>query len=147
MDYTSAFAISASGMDVEKSRLETIALNLANVNSTAATDGTLYQPVRLLSGEKSTGSFDVMLNRFAPAQLPAGVEVRDVAPLSDGPRLVHEPGHPAADEAGFVAYPNVNPVSEMLLLIETTRSYEANVRALNAAKTMALAALEIGRAR
>lgn len=147
MDYSQSFAISASGMEVEKSRLETIALNLANVNSTASADGTLYQPVRLMSGEKSGGHFDLVLSRYEPVQLPAGVEVRQVAPTHDAPRLVHEPGHPAADEAGYVAYPNVNPVSEMLLLIETTRAYEANVRALNAAKTMALAALEIGRAR
>ncbi len=60
------------------------------------------------------------------------------------PRMVFDPSHPEADEKGFIAYPNVDPVSEMVNLITTTRAYEANVRAFNAAKTMALKALEIG---
>ena len=55
-----------------------------------------------------------------------------------------DPGHPDADERGFVSYPDVNPVSEMLNLVTVTRAYEANVRAMNIAKSMALKALEIG---
>jgi len=67
-----------------------------------------------------------------------------VQPVDGAPRLVYEPGHPDADTKGFVAYPDVNPVSEMVELMTVTRAYEANVRAMNMAKTMALKALEIG---
>ncbi len=74
-----------------------------------------------------------------PMSLDVQVERMQVVP-----RLVYDPGHPDADARGFVAYPAVNPVSEMVQLITVTRAYEANVRALNAAKTMALKALEIG---
>ena len=68
--------------------------------------------------------------------------VRDDSP----PRLVYDPSHPDANEEGYVAYPNINVVNEMVDLITASRAYEANVTALNAAKTMALKALEIGRA-
>ena len=74
-----------------------------------------------------------------------GAEVVGTRPVNTPPRLVHDPGHPYADERGFVSYPGINPVSEMVGLMEAARAYEANVRALNAAKSMALRALEIGR--
>ena len=60
------------------------------------------------------------------------------------PRLVYEPSHPDADQKGFVAYPAINPVNEMVTMITATRAYEANVAALNAARVMAMKALEIG---
>jgi len=68
--------------------------------------------------------------------------------LHDGapPQLVHDPSHPHADpETGYVAYPNINVLNEMVNMLTATRAYEANVTALNSAKEMALAALEIGR--
>jgi flagellar basal-body rod protein FlgC len=74
----------------------------------------------------------------------AGAKVVEVRARNAAPRMVYEPGHPDADGKGFVAYPGVDPVGEMVNLISTLRAYEANVAAFNAAKTMALKALELG---
>ncbi len=141
MDYFSAFAISASGMSVEKTRLDVVALNLANVHSTRAGAGALYQPLTVISGAKP-GAFAAALAGASNAAL--GARVYEVRPTPAPPRLVHEPGHPDADAKGFVAYPGVNTLNEMVTMIAATRAYEANVAALNAARVMALKALEIG---
>lgn len=144
MDYISAFEISASGMAVERVRLDATAVNLANVNSTRAVDGTVFRPLRVISGPKINQKFSATMDAFAATQSLPGVEVSEVRQLNAPPRLVFEPAHPDADEKGFVAYPSINPVAEMVSLITTMRSYEANVVAMNAAKTMALKTLEIG---
>jgi len=144
VDYLAAFEISASGMMVEKTRLDTVALNLANSKSTKTVNGTPFKPLKVLSGPK-VNSFDLYMNQFSQTNVPAGVQVLDIKEMEVAPKLVYEPGHPDANADGFVAYPNINPVSEMLTMIEATRSYEANVKAFNAAKSMALQALEIGR--
>jgi len=141
MDYLSAFDISASGMAVEKYRLDIMALNLANSNSTKGVNGELYQPMRVISGART--NFANHLNTFMKDQA-LGAEVVDVRPMDQEPRMVFDPSHPEADAKGYVSYPNVNTVSEMMVMIETTRAYEANVKAMNAAKSMALRALEIG---
>lgn len=139
MDYFSAFAISASGMDVQKVRVDTVALNIANANTSRTADGVVYQPLQVVVGQKGAMGFATAM------QHARGAEVLEVVPRDTPPRLVYEPGHPDADGSGFVSYPNIDPVSEMVALMEASRAYEANVRALNAAKTMALRALEIGR--
>ena len=87
-------------------------------------------------------SFD---NSLASA-LPRPLDVSVVASTAS-PRLVFEPGHPDADSRGFVSYPDVNPVSEMVRLVEIGRAYEANVRALSMARSMAMKALDIGNER
>lgn len=157
MDYFAAFAISASGMTVEKTRLDITALNLANVHSTRA-GGKLYEPLTVISGPRRAGQFEQLMSGYAAgaqapgaslatlaARLPTfGAEVVAVRPTGLAPRLVHEPGHPDADARGFVAYPAVHPLKEMLTIISATRAYEANLSALNAARTMAQRALEIG---
>lgn len=141
MDYFSAFAISGSGMSVEKLRLDVTALNLANVNSTRAGAGTLYQPLTVVSGARS-GAFATAIANASNAAL--GAQVTEVRAQPVPPRLVYEPSHPDADSKGFVSYPGINTVHEMVTMISATRAYEANVAALNAAKVMALKALEIG---
>lgn len=142
MDYFAAFEISASGMDVQKARLDTVALNLANVNTTRTSEGGPYRAREVVIGERSAEMFQAMLSGFQ--QDIAGAEVVDIAQKDGQPRLVYSPQHPDAGEDGFVAYPDINPVSEMVSMMEATRAYEANVKAVNAAKTMALKALEIG---
>lgn len=143
MDYYAAFAIGASGLEVQKTRLDVSALNLANANSTRA-GGALYQPLTVVSGPRSGARFQALLGGPAAALPVLGAEVSAVQPLNLPPRLVHEPGHPDADARGFVAYPAVDTLREMLTLITATRAYEANLSALNAARTMAQRALEIG---
>jgi flagellar basal-body rod protein FlgC len=145
MDYLAAFAISGSGMAVEKLRLDVTAVNLANVNSSKGANGALFQPLRVVSGMRADPRFQAAMLAWG-VQL-GGTQVQEVQPTSAPPRLVLEPGHPDADARGFVAYPGVNPVTEMTTLIAAVRAYEANVIALNAAKTMALRALDIGSGR
>ena len=134
MDYAGIFEISASGMDFQSQRLEAIASNLANINTTRGINGRLYQPLVALASAES-GQFD---------QLLGGVGDVDIVERQTPPRLVFNPAHPDADAQGYVAMPNINPVDEMLAMMTATRAYEANIRTLNAARTMAMRALEIG---
>lgn len=139
MEIFSAFEISAAGMNVERQRLDVSAANLANANTTRGPDGVIYKPLRLVT--HSNTAFATLLDGFSALRAVPTTEIQTVdAP----PRTAYEPGHPDADERGFVSYPGVNPVSEMMQLIATSRAYEANVRALNAAKAMAQKALDIG---
>lgn len=146
MDISSIFDISAAGMNLERMRLEVSAVNLANANTTRGVDGQPFTPLQVVVHSGAT-SFDAMFESLrgpdASGALPVGeVEASDVPP-----RQVYDPGHPDADASGFVSYPGVNPVSEMVQLISVTRAYEANVRAFNAARSMATKALEIGSGR
>lgn len=142
MDTFGIFDISAAGMSLERLRLDTSAMNLANAHTTAGLDGVRYRPLQVLA-QPVTLSFE---------QIVGGLTHTDTAPLhhvevralETAVRRVYEPGHPHADEQGFVTYPDVNPVSEMVNLVSITRAYEANVRVMNAAKSMALKVLDIG---
>jgi flagellar basal-body rod protein FlgC len=142
VDYTSAFEISAAGMNLERARVDATALNLANMHSTRGADGTLFQPVRVVAGSIPVPAFAASYETLrGDITMPANVRME---PTLAPPRLVHEPGHPQADEKGFVAYPGINHLGEMVNLVSALRAYESNVIAMNAAKTMALKALEIG---
>ena len=135
MNYLQAFAISGSGMAVERTRVDVTAVNIANAHSTRAADGGGFRALRVVTAERAN-SFESLLR---------GAQVVEVRPIEAPPRLAYEPGHPDADGRGFVAYPGINPVAEMMNLLTAVRAYEANVAALNAAKAMALRTLEIGR--
>ncbi len=142
MDYLNAFAISSSGMKVERMRLDVTAMNIANANTTKSVDGKLYSSLRVVASPNS--SFANALEGASIQNSLSGVSNFSLQPSSAAPKLVHDPAHPQADKDGFVELPNVNPVDEMVNLISATRSYEANIKAFNAAKTMALRALQIG---
>jgi flagellar basal-body rod protein FlgC len=143
MDYLAAMDISASGMSTQRFRLDTVALNLANASTTRSIDGGPYRRQQVILGERALQpSFDQMVARERGVRL-GGVQVLQVQEDNAPARLVLEPGHPDADDRGFVRYPNINPVAEMVILLEATRLYEANVRAFNAGKEMALRALDI----
>jgi len=139
MDYNAAFQISASGMAVEKLRLDVTAANIANMNSAAASAAQAYRPLRVVS-QTTPLNFGEQFDRLAGG----GVEVLAVEPQAVSARMVYEPGHPYADAKGMVAYPGVNHTAEMVNLSTALRAYEANVAAMNAAKTMAARALDIG---
>lgn len=134
MDYNQSFAISASGMTIERTRVEVAALNLANANTVAGPDGSVYRPLRVVAQAA-----------FADAvtQGLSGANIR-VEPTLQPPRMVYEPGHPMANAKGFVTYAGVDAASEMVTLMSATRSYEANVAAMNTARNLSLKALEIG---
>ena len=134
----------ASGMTAERLRLDVISNNLANVNTTRTAAGGAYRRQQVVfAPREETTAFSTLLQQ----QLAVGSGVRvtgivaDEAPL----KTVFDPQHPDADANGYVQMPNVNVVSEMVDMMMASRAYEANVAAVNAAKTMALKALDIGK--
>lgn len=140
MSIFSSMQISTSGLTAERLRLDTIANNLANINTTRTAEGGPYRRQTLIFAEKlekAIGGRDKFRG--------AGVEVVEIRQDQGETRRVYNPSHPDAGEDGYVHYPNINIVNEMVDLITATRAYEANITAINAAKTMALKALEIGR--
>lgn len=147
MDYSKTFEISASGMNLERLRLDVTALNIANANTTKKADGSLYSPMKVVAAPSQ--SFTEMLRGESTSiglnsRDLKGVEGVKLVPSTVGPKKVHDPAHPQADAKGFVSYPNVNPADEMINMMSAQRSYEANIKAFNAVKTMALRALQIG---
>lgn len=142
MDYNASFQISASGMSLEKLRLDVTAANLANMNVAASSPDKLYRPMRVLA-QAVPLSFSKQFDMTYSVQ-NGGAQAVGLEPLSVVPRTVYEPGHPYADAKGFVSYPGVNHAAEMVNLTTALRAYDANVVALNAARTMASRALEIG---
>jgi flagellar basal-body rod protein FlgC len=145
MDLFATFGVSAAGMNYERLRLDVAAVNLANAHTTHAPDGSLFKPLRVAMRPAVRQSFDEMVQAYGATGTGSALPFEATVETVDRPpRLVYEPGHPDADARGFVAYPDINPVSQMIELIAMTRAYEANVKAMNAAKTMALKALEIG---
>lgn len=138
-----AFAISASGMTAERLRMDTIANNLANAETTRTAEGGPYRrqvPVFAARLERSVG--DRGSGRGAQGM---GVRVVSIRQSESPPRLVYDPQHPDAREDGYVEMPDVDVVREMVDLISASRAYEANVTAFNTAKNMAMRALDIGR--
>jgi flagellar basal-body rod protein FlgC len=135
-----AIAISRTGLDVEWQRLQIIAQNLANINTTRTGSGEPFRPLRLLSGPQVDFAH---LTRAAEAK-PVGVEVLGVEPMGGQTRRVYEPGHPHADADGFVTYPDIDHASEMTLLIRTSRAYEANLTAMSIAQQMYSRAVGLG---
>lgn len=145
MGVFSAMDISASGMTAQRTRLDVISQNIANVNSTRDADGNIYNRKNVVFQEKAYISFDDTLCAAA-GTVGNGVKITRIVEDTDtAGRMVYDPSHPDADENGYVTYPNVNTVTEMTDMIDASRSYEANVTAFNAAKNMQLKALEIGK--
>lgn len=139
MNIFKAMDVSASGMTAQRQRLDIIAENLANVNTTRTPQGGPYKRKSVILGAEPAEDFDTLLGS------PEKVEVLEVVQSDKGLRPEYEPGHPDADKNGMVMYPNVNPVSEMVHLMLASRAYEANVAVLRTGKSMALKALEISR--
>ncbi|KRC78100.1 flagellar basal body rod protein FlgC [Sphingomonas sp. Root241] len=138
-----AIEISRTGLDVEWQRLEVIAQNLANMNTSRTASGEPYRAVRLLSGPKVR--FARLLGAGEAPARPQGVAVLGVEQVGSGVRRVHEPGHPDADAQGFVTYPDIDHAAEMTLLIQTSRAYEANLTAMSFAQQMYARALDFGK--
>lgn len=138
----SAMEIAASGLAAERVRMNTIASNLANAKTTRTEAGEPYRridPVFVARPLEGDG--------FAiGAQAAASTVVVDRLVEDERPgQMVHQPGHPDADENGYVEYPNVNVVEEMVNMITASRAYEAGVTSVEAVKRMARSATEIGR--
>ncbi len=141
MDVGGTLAISASALQAQRLRMDVIAANLANAQSTRTPEGGPYKRRDVVLEATPGGRFDDVLG----AQPGGAVRVARVEEDAAPPRVVFDPGHPDADAKGYVAYPNVNPITEMVDLMAATRAYEANVAAVNATKRVLEAALSIGR--
>lgn len=143
--------VAASGLSTQRMRLNVVANNIANANTTRTEGEGAYRRrqvvVRAKEGTSLPRLFDVGIvgGEGMPESSLAGVEVaRIVVDDRPGPR-VYEPDHPDADEEGYVEYPNVDVVTEMTDMLSATRSYQANVTVIDAIKQTLLKALEIGR--
>jgi len=148
MGLFNSFNISASALTAQRLRMDVIAQNIANVNTTRTENGTPYRRKTVVFQEKEADiPFSRHLSEQSRQRYLAGGGVRVTAIVEDTSpfREVYDPSHPDADENGIVRMPNVEIVTEMVNMISATRAYEANVTALNASKSMASKALEIGR--
>lgn len=145
MDFLTSMKISASGLNVQRQRMEAIASNLANLETTRTPEGGPYRKKSVVvSALPMEGDFaSVLKNEFGDVLNQA--LVTQVVQDRSAPRTVYDPGHPDANKEGYVALPNINSISEMVDMVTTTRSFEANVTAMNATKSMALRAIELGR--
>lgn len=142
--------ISASGLTAQSLRMDTIAQNIANVNTTRDENGNPYRRKTVVFAEKTDNAFQyaLQMSQQRRATETNGNGVKVTAIVEDhvtAMTKVYDPAHPDADEDGYVTYPNINTVTEMTNLIDATRSYEANVTAFNATKNMLLKGLELGK--
>ncbi len=145
MDLLTSLRISSSGLAAQRKRIEAISSNIANAQTTRTAEGGPYRPKEVVFGsEPARESFaDILEGQLD--QFGQKVHATEIVSSNKPPILKYEPNHPDADEKGYVAYPNINVMSEMANMTNAQRSYEANVSALNTAKSMAIKALEIGR--
>lgn len=143
-----AFDVTSSGLTAQRYRMDVIAQNVANANTTRTEDGTPYVRKVVSFEEKSykSASFHSIFGREASKYQPSGVKVSGTFEdkATEGHK-VYDPSHPDADENGYVTYPNVNIITEMTNLIDASRSYEANATAFDATKSMAVTGLNLGK--
>ena len=145
MDFSTALRVSASGLSAQRMRMNTISSNIANINTTRTPEGGPYRRKDVVFESMPEARNFGELVTMPPDDSIQRVQVTDVHVDRDGVELRLEPDHPDANAEGYVAYPKINLMEEMANMIQDTRSYEANVSAIQATKDMALGALEIGR--
>jgi flagellar basal-body rod protein FlgC len=138
--------ISASGLTAQRLRMDVTAENLANAQTTKGADGQPYRRKEVVLREVSQGGFGAQLTAAmgsgAKAR-PGGVEVAEIATDQTAGKMVYDPSHPDANAQGYVQMPNVDTVTEMVDLIDSSRAYEANVTAMQASKQMFTKTLEL----
>ncbi len=145
MDFSTSMNISSSGLTVQRKRMETISSNLANIETTRTPEGGPYRRKDIVvSSLPLNDDFASHFNDELADQVRQ-VIATNISEDQTQPKLVFNPSHPDANEEGFVAFPNINMVQEMVDLINASRSFEANIQAVNAAKSMAMRAIELGR--
>lgn len=125
MSFFGSLAVASSGMESQRLRLNIISSNIANANTIITPEGGPYKRK------------DVIFESDRFSKYLEGVKVADVVRDDTPPKLVYDPSNPLANAKGYVAYPNINPIVEMVNLLDATNSYQANISAFNAAKQMA----------
>ena len=145
MDLYDALHTSSTGLAAQRLRMNLISANLANVNTTRTPEGGPYRRKEVVFEARPQAESFRDLLRSRQNRRPADVQAARIIEDQRPPVLKFAPHHPDADETGYVALPHVNVMEEMVNMISATRSYEANIAAVRAAKDMALKALEIGK--
>ena len=145
MDFFTSMNVSSSGMASNRKIMNAISSNIANAQTTRTVEGGPYRRKEVVFGsEPARENFSDVLEGEMGANIQK-VHATEVLSVNEAPILKYEPGHVDANDKGYVAYPNVNVMKEMADMISASRSYEANISALNTAKSMAMKSLEIGR--
>lgn len=149
MSIFNTFGVNASGMTAERFRMDIISQNVANANTTRTADGTPYRRkiVTFTEKENNREAFGQVFSRVngEGGRTGDGVKVSGVYEDETTDLIkAYDPSHPDADADGYVWYPNVNVVTEMTNMIDSSRAYEANATAFTASKTIAMKGLEIG---
>ena len=145
MDFMTALDISASGLTAERTQINVISMNLANVKTTRTEYGGPYRRKSVeMAATPVDDSFSKQMRGALDREL-RGVRVMNVVQDTRPFKMVYEPGHPDADADGMVKYPDINVVEEMTSLMTAQRGYEANVTSIDTIKAMYNKALEIGR--
>lgn len=145
MDFLTSMQISSAGLSVQRMRMETIASNLANAETTRTAEGGPYRRQDVVvSSIPMDDEFASVLKTELGEKLTQALVTRVIRDQKE-PRVVFNPSHPDANEAGYVAMPNIDTITEMVNMITTARSFEANVTAIEAAKSLAMRAIELGR--
>lgn len=146
MSFFKSINVSATGLTAERLRMDIISKNIANANTTRTAAGTPYRRQMPIFKEQSGMTFEDILGAATHKQMSGnGVEVSSITEDQSPFKKIYNPGHPDADEDGFVSMPNVDTVTEMINMISATRGYEANITAMNASKAMAMKAMDIGK--
>lgn len=145
MDFQTAMKLSASGLTAQRTWMNVISANLANVGTTRTESGKPYERrTAIVEAVAAPEDFDRVLDDVVQEELQA-VRVAGIVPDGRDFKEVYDPGHPDANQNGVVTMPNISAVEEMANMVIASRSYEANLAALNNAKQMALKAIEIGK--
>lgn len=143
MSIFNSMQINASGLTLERLKMDTISTNIANVNTTRTEEGGPYRRKEVLFQESLVNEKNRLTGKDEDRSL--GVKVIGIEEDTDNLKIVYNPEHPDADAEGYVLTPNVNMVDEMIALINTQRTYEANLTALNTSKSILKKALEISK--
>ncbi|HEY4280285.1 MAG TPA: flagellar basal body rod protein FlgC [Conexibacter sp.] len=140
MGFFDAIEIAGSGLTAERLRMDVTSENLANAETTRTANGGPYLRKEVVLQQQGGGSFgDVLtgaVGGVTATSAPSGVEVAGIVQDPTSTKQVYDPSHPDANAQGYVTEPNINPVTEMVDLISSSRSYEANVTAMDSAKQM-----------
>lgn len=151
MKFFNTFDIAASGMTAQRKMMDVTSANIANVNTTETVDGTPFRRMVAVATQKQIGDWDNEFQACSMDDAPqtAGVEVSSVEADGSDFRWVYDPSNPKAqqegDHKGYVAMPNINVISEMTNMMMAQRAFEANATILDASKSMAMKALDIGK--
>jgi len=151
MGFFDGYDIATSGMSAQRQRIDVVSSNIANAQTTHTTEGgpykkhnVVFEEALLQASKKANGNDDLQSSSDDVDPLALrGVKVREIKESNKEPIMKYDPTHPDANANGYVAYPNINPVIEMVDLIEAQRSYEANVASFKTQKNMDTQTLDI----